>query len=85
MKVEKPIIGIVSKPRISQHGWNLMYINDHIKDAIISNGGLGIGIVPQGHAIGVGEDKRKYKLSEIEKEDFYSVLGLCDGLILEGD
>lgn len=84
--MQKPIIGIVSKPKLSKHGWNLMYTNDHIKDAIISNGGLVIGIVPQGKAIGVNEnlDNYNYDLEINEKKDFYTILSLCDGFVIEG-
>lgn len=84
--MDKPVIGIVSKPKLSKHGWNLMYTNEHIKEAIISNGGLVIGIVPQGKAIGINEnlDKYNYNLESNERNDFYTILSLCDGFVLEG-
>ena len=84
--MKKPIIGIVSKPYLSKYGWNLMYTNEHIKEAVIRNGGLVIGIVPQGKAIGINEslDKYNYDLDCNEKNDFYNILNLCDGFVLEG-
>ena len=83
--MKKPIIGIVSK-HYSEYKSNKVdiFIRDEVKQAVFSNGGIAIGILPTEAKINYSGDNWKENLSVEEKENLISQIELCDGIILQG-
>ena len=44
--MNKPLIGIVGKPQNTDKRFHYILVNDEIKNRILENGGLPIGILP---------------------------------------
>ena len=84
----KPIIGIVSKYVRSNNTRENALIRDEVKNAIIENGGIAIGILsPQVDIKFFScKDKEHFDdlLSEEEKKDFITQINMCDGIVLQG-
>ena len=85
----KPIIGIVSKPNIfcDQELFTQQIVYDGVRNAILANNGLPIGILPtritnkfcQSDEIIDGT-----YFSKLELNDLYSLINKCDGIIIQG-
>lgn len=86
--MKKPIIGIVAKYEdINFYGWSNDYINNLIRYAIIKNGGIAIGLLPQSNVISFNEDDEGKDLAIITQEDKKALkeeIKLCDGIVLQG-
>lgn len=85
----KPIIGIVSKPNIfcDQELFTQQIVYDGVRNAILRNGGLAIGILPTkiSNKFCTSDDiiDNSYFLQS-ELEDLYSLIDKCDGIIIQG-
>lgn len=81
----KPIIGIVSK-HYASYGFRKIdtFVRDEIKQAILDNGGIAIGILPPEKGIHYTGDDWKDNLSADERENLISQIELCDGMVLQG-
>ena len=85
----KPIIGIVSKPNIfcDNELFTQQVIYDGVRNAILRNGGLVIGILPTkvSTKFCVSDDivDGTY-FSDSELKDMYSLVDRCDGIIIQG-
>ncbi len=86
----KPIIGIVSKPNVFVEEKDKIFsqqiIYDAIRCAILNSGGIVIGILPTQatNNFNLTDDIDNTKLTNQEKEDLYTLLDKCDGIVLEG-
>lgn len=87
----KPIIGIVGKSANRLESmWHSLKIVDDFRYAIIKNGGIPIGVLPTSDTLVEGyEDKYTHPylekvLTKQEQADLYTILDMCDGLILQG-
>lgn len=84
----KPIIGIVSKYRKNCNTRQEALIRDELKNAIIDNGGIAIGILTSETELNFtpqyGEDTWEEMLTEEQKQDLITQINLCDGIILQG-
>lgn len=69
-----PVIGIVMRPEINKKGRNILALYKEVSNAIFTYGGNVIAIVPP----------HLDTLTEIEKQNLYQVIDLCDGIVLEG-
>lgn len=84
-KNKKPIIGIVAKYRETKDDRYDALFRDEVKNAIIDNGGIAIGILPTGTAINFTDgDVWEDILTEQQKQDFITQIKLCDGIIFQG-
>ena len=85
----KPIIGIVSKPNVfcDKGLFTQQVIYDGVRNAILKNGGLAIGILPTkvSTKFCVSDDivDGTY-FSDSELKDMYSLVDRCDGIIIQG-
>lgn len=87
--MNKPIIGIVSKPNIlcDTDLFTQQIIYDGVRCAILKNNGLCLGILPTQRTnkfFEKDDETDETKLSNQEKKDLYSLINRCDGVILEG-
>lgn len=85
--MRKPIIGIVSKYSEGAVGRINAFIRDEVKNAILDNGGIAIGILTSETTMDFarnGEDSWPYNLTEEQKEDMINEIKLCDGIIFQG-
>ena len=85
----KPIIGIVSKPNIfcDNELFTQQVIYDGVRNAILKNGGLAIGILPTkiSNKFCASDDiidGTYFSLAELN--DLYSLVNKCDGIIIQG-
>lgn len=85
-KLNKPIIGIVSKPSIETDMWHYMEIVDNIRYVLVQNGALVIGLLPTDKKLDfkIDEEIDSYILTNEEKEDLENILSKLDGVVLEG-
>ncbi len=85
-KLNKPIIGIVSKPSMETDMWHYMEIVDNIRYVLVKNGALVIGLLPTDKKIDfkIDEEIDNYILTNEEKEDLENILSKLDGVVLEG-
>ena len=83
---EKVIVGIVSKHNPSNTGCEKVSVTDATKQAIFDNGAIAIGILPTQYEIHYKSNDNVWEddLTEKEKEDLFSQIQLCDGIILQG-
>ena len=88
MENRKPIIGIVAKYKETTGDRYDALFRDEVKNAIIDNGGIAIGILSSKTEIDFtpanGADTWDENLSEREKIDFIEQIKLCDGIIFQG-
>ena len=85
----KPIIGVISKPYFfcENELFSLQYVYDGVRNAILKNGGLVIGILPTKatNKFCMSDDKiNDNNFSDLELEDLYSLIDKCDGIIIQG-
>lgn len=85
----KPIIGIISKPNTycDIELFTQQVIYDGVRNAVIKNGGLAIGILPtkETNKFCVSDeivDGTHFSSSELD--DLYTLINECDGVILQG-
>lgn len=81
--MNKPIIGIVSKPNIfcKDKLFTHQMVYDGIRNAILKNGGLAIGILPTI----ISEGTMDNMILPNEKiQDLYVLIDKCDGIIMQG-
>ena len=86
---EKPIIGIISKPNVfcDDKIFTQQLVYDCVRNAVLKNGGLPIGILPTkvGNVIGKSDEEIcNTNFTQSELEDLYSLIDKCDGVILQG-
>ena len=86
---KKPIIGIVSKPNIfcDNKLFTQQIIYDGVRNSILRNNGLAIGILPTKIAIKFCESDEiidKPNFSQDELNDLYCLINRCDGIIIQG-
>lgn len=65
----KPVIGIAAK-NFDKEDRPSTFTSDEIKDAVITNGGIPIGIVPPDKGVHNYKIETDYKLTEIDKKNF---------------
>ena len=86
--MSRPVIGIVTKYFKSQdlYGWGCQGVSDPLRYALIKNGGLPFGILPQKDQAGFQEvdEHDETPISDEEAKDLIKLLSLCDGVILQG-
>lgn len=90
--MNRPIIGLVAKHKDIDKKRTLTYICDEMKDAIFSNGGIAIGIIPSMKSITLVNQNNESDVfknldtlfSNTEKENLINQINLCDGIILSG-
>lgn len=87
--INKPIIGVISKPNIfcSDKLFTSQFVYDGVRNAILKNGGLVIGILPTKiSTVFCDSDEvvNKSDFSQSELEDLYSLIDRCDGIIIQG-
>lgn len=80
------IIGIVAKHNPKNTGCEKIYVTDATKQAIFDNGAIAIGILPTEDFVNYKGNDNKWNdnLTEIERENLFSQIKLCDGIILQG-
>ena len=85
---KKPIIGIISKYNETKDERYEALISDEIKNAIIDNGGIPIGILTTETKINFFRSEEKFDvektLTKKQQQDLIAQLNLCDGIILQG-
>ena len=86
---DKPIIGIVSKPNLfcDLEIFSQQVIYDGVRNAILNNNGLAIGILPTkitNKFCTSDEIVDGTYFSESELNDLYSLIDKCDGIIIQG-
>lgn len=83
--MDKPIIGIVAKHYSNYKNKRIdTFVGDEVKQAILYNKGIPIGILPTEEAINYCGDDWKDNLTIEEKENLVSQLELCNGVVLQG-
>ena len=87
--INKPIIGVVSKPNIfcSDKLFTSQFVYDGVRNAVLKNNGLVIGILPtkiSNAFCDSDEVVNKSDFSQSELEDLYSLIDRCDGIIIQG-
>lgn len=83
----KPIIGIIAKYVEDTQDRQEALIRHEVKNAVISNGGIPIGILPTEINLTfkpTDQDSWPEFLTEEQKNDLISQIKLCDGIILPG-
>lgn len=79
----KPIIGIVGRVATSKSGDDTICSWEEIRLSIVKNGGVPLLILPINDFL-YNKQEEVPLLTEQEKEDLYSIVDLCDGLIFQG-
>lgn len=82
--MSKPVIGIVAKHFAKDYILPDTYIRDEVKQAILDNGGIPIGILPPDNQINRVSDKWNNNLSNEEFNNLIGQINLCDGIIFQG-
>lgn len=81
----KPIIGILAKRYRVEGLRDSLFLRDELKDSIIDNGGIAIGILPPDKVWTIGEyTEKSHNLTKQEQSDLIRQIKLCDGIILQG-
>ena len=85
----KPLIGIVSKPNIfcNQELFTQQIIYDGVRNAVLRNGGLAIGLLPTKtvNKFCTSDEKiDESNFSKAELDDLYTLINKCDGIIIQG-
>lgn len=88
MMKRKPIIGIIAKYNEDTQDRQEALIRHEVKNAVIYNGGIPIGILPTETNLTFKPDDGKDSWPEIltdeQKADLITQIKLCDGIILPG-
>ncbi len=82
--MSKPVIGIITKHYKEKQIRPDTYIRDEVKQAVIDNGGIPIGIVPPNKKIIHVADNWKFDLNNKEYKLLKESIDLCDGIIFQG-
>lgn len=81
----KPLIGIVGKEDdLKFYGWSGVRISNDMRYALVMNGARVIGIMPPNNTLHASVSLDNSELYPDEKNDFESILALCDGILLQG-
>lgn len=83
----KPIIGIVSKYKETKNDRYDALIRDEVKNAVIDNGGIAIGILtPETEVNFFDQNDQNIEsfLTDKQKQDLIAQIKLCDGIIIQG-
>lgn len=85
----KPLIGIISKPNVfcDDKLFTSQFVYDGVRNAVLKNGGLVIGILPTKVSIKFCDSDEVINasnFSQSELEDLYSLINKCDGIIIQG-
>ena len=81
----KPIIGIVSRPGITESDSLVHSVEEFYKNAVIEFGGIPILILPTQNIVFANSKSGDIPtMTESEKEDLNRILDLCDGIIVPG-
>lgn len=80
----KPIIGIVGRS-FEEDNNSIIKLNEDYRLAVVRSGGIPIEIIPS-NDLKYGETlpREAGHLTDVEKEDLYQVLTLCDGFVMTG-
>lgn len=81
--MNKVLIGIVGKPDNTENMWSYIEINNEIRECVIKNNGLAIGILPQDLKF-KRENDNEYFLDANEINDLEQIISRIDGIILQG-
>lgn len=81
--MSKCLIGIVGKPDNTDRDWSYIEINNEIKECIVNNGALAIGIIPIDKKFKRDIDNI-YNLTSEEIDDLKEIIFRCNGIILQG-
>ena len=86
---EKPIIGVISKPNIfcDEQLFTQQIIYDGVRNAILTHGGLAVGILPTkitNKFCTSDEIINDSNFSLLELQDLYSLIDKCNGIIIQG-
>lgn len=79
----KPIIGIIGRVVTSKSGDNTICSWEEIRLSVVKSGGIPLLILPTNDFL-YNKINEVPLLTEDEKEDLYSIVDLCDGLIFQG-
>ncbi|MBQ8761925.1 MAG: gamma-glutamyl-gamma-aminobutyrate hydrolase family protein [Clostridia bacterium] len=90
--MNKPIIGILAKHMEIKNKFNNTFVRDEIKDAIYSNGGIAIALLPTNSNIILVDNNNEEEMSKNlnniltkkEKENLIAQIKLCDGIVIAG-
>lgn len=81
--MKKIIIGIVSRPIHSNSDRNMLGVYESYIRSIIKSGGIPLIISPTSN-IEYEKYNKHVELNEIELENLYHILNLCDGILMPG-
>lgn len=79
----KPIIGIIGRVATSKSRNDTICAWEEIRLSIVKSGGVPLLILPTNDFL-YNKINKVPRLTEQEKEDLYSIVDLCDGLIFQG-
>jgi gamma-glutamyl-gamma-aminobutyrate hydrolase PuuD len=79
----KPIIGIVAK-NFDKEARPSVFVSCEVKDAVIANGGVPIGILPPDSGTHSIKTQANYNLSESAQAVLIEQIKSCNGIILQG-
>lgn len=82
--MSKIIVGVVTKHNGESKKRTNTYIRDEVKQAILDNGAIAIGILPPEGKIKLCGNDWKDTQTEKEREDLLAQIALCDGIVLQG-
>ncbi|MGM9834710.1 MAG: gamma-glutamyl-gamma-aminobutyrate hydrolase family protein [Bacilli bacterium] len=83
--MKKPIIGIVGRTTTSKSGDNCICSWEEIRLSIIKCGGIPLLILPTNDIVYDNLNiNNKSCFTKQQKEDLYSIVGICDGIIFQG-
>lgn len=81
----KPIIGIIGRPEITNEDDKVITLNEKVRQAIIKKGGIPLLIVPNQDIDYLSFSPHSVrKLTDEEKEELYSLVNICNGLLIPG-
>lgn len=83
-KVNKPIIGIVTKHFLKDRLRADMYVRDEVKQALFDNGAVAIGILLPKDEVNKVNNNWENNFSQDEYDNLVAQIKLCDGVVLQG-
>ncbi|MDE5539441.1 MAG: gamma-glutamyl-gamma-aminobutyrate hydrolase family protein, partial [Bacilli bacterium] len=86
---KKVIIGVVAKHKKTDEPRTYSLIRDEIRQAVIANSAIAIGILSvhddiQYENIESGKKEWKEVITDVNKENIIAQINLCDGIIIQG-
>lgn len=86
--MSKPIIGIIGKsqPQYGEDIWHRIDEVDELRYLVVKNGGTAIMLLPTENTLKFNDNDIKDNtiLTNLEKQELYRQIDLCDGFILQG-